>query len=452
MREARISMKIVADGNIPFVAECFSSVGEVKVVDAREITPEAVRDADILLVRSVTRVGAELLAGSKVRFVGTATIGFDHIDVDFLRANNICFASAPGSNANSAAEYVIAALLEIGQRDDIDFEDKSIGIIGAGNVGSRVAKKAAALGIKVYLNDPPLQRYKNSHRGPFDLAQGRHREHRVDKELDNALLRIEQLTRKAEFLPIEELFGCDFITLHTPLTFEGIDKTFHLANEKFFKSLKERCVFFNTSRGGVVDSSALKAVIRSGRLRAVVLDVWENEPNIDMELMSEVDIGTPHIAGYSLDGKIAGMIMIYKAACEYFGLEPKYDAEDFLPEPTIRQLKINPPDARRINPKKGREQDVLAGTVQKVYDIRKDDARLRRILEKPAEKRGEFFDGLRKNYPVRREFGNTTVVIATENPSTWLRAGTEVTENKLISKRLLDKLTGIGFKVGNAKS
>jgi erythronate-4-phosphate dehydrogenase len=405
VREARISMKIVADGNIPFVAKCFSSVGEVKVVDAREITPEAVRDADILLVRSVTRVGAELLAGSKVRFIGTATIGFDHIDVEYLSRNKIGFASAPGSNANSAAEYVIAALLEIGQRDDIDLEDKSIGIIGAGNVGSRVAKKAAALGIKVYLNDPPLQRQ----------------------------------TGDPKYLAIGELFGCDFITLHTPLTFEGIDKTFHLADEKFFKLLKKRCVFFNTSRGRVVDSMALKTAIRAGRLRAVVLDVWENEPNIDTELLRMVDIGTPHIAGYSLDGKIAGMIMIYKAACEYFGLEPKYDAEDFLPEPTIRQLKIDT--------KKGRESrlvGMLAGAVQKVYDIRKDDARLRRILEKPAEKKGEFFDGLRKNYPVRREFGNTTVVIATEN--------TEVTENKLISKRLLDKLTGIGFKVGNAKS
>jgi len=405
-------MKIVADRNIPFVAKCFSSVGEVKVVEGRQITPEAVRDAEILLVRSVTKVGAELLSGSKVRFVGTATIGFDHIDVGFLRQNNIGFASAPGSNANSAAEYVIAALLEIGQRYDIDLEDKSIGVIGAGNVGGRAAKKAAALGMKVYLNDPPLQRYKNSHRG--------HREHRVDKELDNALLRIEQLIGEVEFVPVEELFDCDFITLHTPLTFEGVDKTFHLADEKFFKSLKERCVFFNTSRGGVVDSTALKAAIRSGRLRAVVLDVWENEPNIDMELLRMVDIGTPHIAGYSLDGKVAGMIMIYKTACEYFGLEARYDIEDFLPEPTVRQL--------RINPKSGTEQDVLAGAVQKVYDIRKDDARLRWILERPAEKRGEFFDGLRKNYPVRREFGNTLIVL--EEPC----------------KTVAEKLTEIGFR------
>jgi erythronate-4-phosphate dehydrogenase len=415
-------MKIVADGNIPFVAECFSSIGQVKVVGGREITPAAVRDADILLVRSVTQVGPELLAGSKVRFVGTATIGFDHIDVDFLRENNIGFASAPGSNANSAAEYIIAALLEIGQRFHIDLEGKSIGIIGVGNVGSRVAKKAMVLGMKVYLNDPPLQRYKNSHRG--------HREHRVDKELDNALLRIEQLTGKTEFLPIEELFGCDFITIHTPLTFEGIDKTFHLADERFFNSLKERCVFINASRGGVVYIAALKSAIRSGMLQAVALDVWENEPNIDAELLEMVDIGTPHIAGYSLDGKIAGMIMIYKAACEHFKLEPKYDMQDFLSAPAVREL--------RINPGRGTEQDVVAGTVQKIYDIRKDDGRLRRIPERSAEKRGELFDSLRKNYPVRREFQNTTVVITTE--STELKA-----------EKLLGKLRGIGFKEGKGE-
>lgn len=389
-------MKIVADGNIPFVAECFSSIGQVKVVGGREITPAAVRDADILLVRSVTQVGPDLLAGSKVRFVGTATIGFDHIDADFLRRNNIDFASAPGSNANSAAEYIIAALLEIGQRFHIDLEGKSIGIIGVGNVGSRVAKKAMALGMKVYLNDPPLQRQ----------------------------------TGDPKYLAIEALFDCDFITIHTPLTFEGIDKTFHLADGKFFRSLKEHCVFINASRGGVVDSEALKSAIRSGRLQAVVLDVWENEPNIDTELLEMVDIGTPHIAGYSLDGKIAGMIMIYKAACEHFKLEPKYDMQDFLPAPAVREL--------RINPGRGTEQDVVAGAVRRIYDIRKDDARLRRILERPVEKKGELFDSLRKNYPVRREFQNTTVVIATENTA-------------LKAEKLLGKLRGIGFKEGKGE-
>jgi len=379
-------MKIVADANIPFVKECFSSIGEVTVIGGREMTPWSVADADILLVRSITPVGVDLLAGSRVRFVGTATIGFDHIDVDFLARNNIGFASAPGSNANSAAEYVIAGLLDIGQRYALDLEGRSIGIIGVGNVGSRVAKKCAAMGMDVYLNDPPLQRQ----------------------------------TGDKKYLPLEKLYDCDFITFHTPLTFEGRDKTYHLADEKFFKSLKHRCVFVNASRGGVVDSRSLQSAIKSGRLRAVALDVWENEPDIDIELLKMVDIGTPHIAGYSLDGKIAGMIMIYKAACEYFELEPKFDMENFLPEPSVPEMKL---DSNITN-----DQDALLSAVQKIYRIDKDDTRLRRVLDKPVEDRGKYFDSLRKNYHVRREFQNISVIV------------------KDTYANLAKKLIGIGFK------
>jgi len=382
-------MKIVADENIPFVTECFSSIGQVEAVSGREITPGVIADADVLLVRSITRVDSHLLAGSKVRFIGTATIGFDHIDTEYLSHRNIGFASAPGSNANSAAEYVVAALLSIAKKHQIQLAGKSIGVIGVGNVGSRVAKKAAALGMKVKLNDPPLHRQ----------------------------------TSDAKYLPIEELYDCDFLTLHTPLTFDGIDKTFHLADEKFFKALKAGYVFINTSRGGVVDSSALKTAIKAGMLKAVVLDVWENEPNIDTEILQMVDIGTPHIAGYSLDGKIIGMIMIYNALCDYFGLEAKYDIEDFLSEPIVPELTVNPYD--------GDEQEVLWKTVQKVYDISKDDRRLRDIIKETSEKKGKFFDGLRKNYPVRREFQNTRVILESPN------------------KSIAEKLAGIGFRIAN---
>jgi erythronate-4-phosphate dehydrogenase len=378
-------MNIIADANIPFVTECFSSIGEVKAFGGREITPDVVADADVLLVRSITQVNADLLSGSKVRFVATATIGFDHIDIDFLRQKDVGFASAPGSNANSAAEYVIAGLLEASRKCNINLEGKSIGVIGVGNVGSRVAGKCAALGMRTYLNDPPLRRQ----------------------------------TGQAKYLPLEELYDCDFVTFHTPLTFEGIDKTYHLADEKFFKSLKKVCVFINASRGGVVDSRALKREIQSGRFNYVVLDVWENEPNIDMELLEMVDIGTPHIAGYSLDGKITGLIMIYNAVCEHFGLNPQYNIGDFLPEPVVRQLRIEPA---------GNEQDVLGNAVRKIYDIREDDIKLRRIAEKAEDKRGEYFDGLRKNYPIRREFHNTTVSVGEENST------------------LAKKLKGIGFK------
>lgn len=380
-------MKIVADANIPYVRECFSSIGDVELLGGREITSDAVADADLLLVRSITPVNARLLAGSRAKFVATATIGFDHIDVDYLRRDSIGFASAPGSNANSAAEYVIAALLEIAQKYNIGLEGKSIGVVGVGNVGSRVAKKCQALGMHVRLNDPPLQRQ----------------------------------TGDPKYLPLEELYDCDFLTLHTPLTFDGRDKTFHLADEKLFKSLGQKCAFINASRGAVTNSDALTDAINADALRGVVLDVWENEPNIETELLKIVDIGTPHIAGYSLDGKIAGLIMIYKAACEHFAIVPRHSVEDFLPEPEVPQLRLDPNPANHI--------ETLIAAVKRVYDIRRDDVRLRGIQTTRAGQAGEFFDNLRKEYAVRREFQNTRVVL--ERPC----------------EPLARKLAGIGFSV-----
>lgn len=380
-------MKIVADANIPFVADCFSSIGDVEVVGGRQMSPSIVAGADVLLVRSVTPVNEALLVGSNVQFVATATIGFDHVDVDFLKESNIGFSSAPGSNANSAAEYVIAALLRIAGTHKIRLEGKSIGVIGVGNVGSRVVRKCEALGMRAYLNDPPLQRQ----------------------------------TQDTKYLPLGAVFDCDFVTLHTPLTYEGIDKTFHLADKRFFESLKDGCIFLNASRGGVVDSQALKAAITSGRLKAAALDVWENEPDIDTGLLEMVDLGTPHIAGYSLDGKIGGMIMIYKSVCEYFGLEPKYDVGDVLPEPAVRELDLGEAG--------GDEQQLVSKAVEKIYNVCADDERLRQIVDEPAENRGAFFDGLRKNYPVRREFQNTKVLL--KNTDVALAA----------------KLAGIGFQV-----
>ncbi len=380
-------MKILADANIPYVRECFSSIGDVELLGGREITSDSVTDADVLLVRSITPVNAKLLAGSRVKFVATATIGFDHVDIDYLRRNNIGFASAPGSNANSAAEYVIAALLEIAQKYNIPLQGKSIGVVGVGNVGSRVAKKCHALGMKVLLNDPPLQRQ----------------------------------TGDTKYLPLEKLYDCDFLTLHTPLTFDGRDKTYHLADDKFFKSLAKECVFINASRGAVVDGDALIAAINAGGLQGVVLDVWENEPNIDTELLKMVDIGTPHIAGYSLDGKIAGMIRVYKATCEQFGIEPRRSIEDFLPEPEVPQLWLDPNPANHI--------ETLTAAVEAVYDIRRDDVRLRGIQSTRSGHAGEFFDNLRKEYAIRREFHNTRVVL--ESPC----------------EPLARELAGIGFKV-----
>ncbi len=381
-------MKIVADENIPFVKECFSSIGEVVTVSGRAVDAAIVKDADILLVRSITKVGAELLAESSVKFAATATIGTDHIDKQYLADNNIGFAYAPGSNSNSVAEYVVAGLLALGKKHKFTLEGKSIGIVGVGNVGSKVAIKTAALGMTVVLNDPPLERE----------------------------------TGHEKYRPIEELYGCDFITMHTPLTMEGEDKTFHLAGEAFLRSLTAKPYFVNTSRGGCCDTAALKAALDSGQISGAILDVWENEPNIDNELILKAELSTPHIAGYSYDGKVAGMVMIYAAACECFGLEARHCVEDFLPPPEIAEI--------NVDPESGDEQTIIQDVVQHIYVINRDDFNTREILIVPQDERGKWFDDLRKSYPVRREFQNTKVVFTKPNAS------------------LSNKLKGIGFKIG----
>lgn len=380
-------MKIVADANIPFVKECFSSIGQVHLAAGGQITAELVGDADILLVRSVTKVDAKLLTTTNVKFVGTATIGCEHVDVDYLTANNIGFASAPASNANSVAEYVVAALLSVAHKHKFQLAGKSIGIIGVGNIGVCVENKIRALGMTPVLNDPPLQRQ----------------------------------TGNAKYRPLEELYDCDFITMHTPLTYEGQDMTFHLCDEGFFGSLKNGAFFINTSRGGVVDSTALKDAMGTGRLGGVVLDVWENEPNIDPELIRGVDISTPHIAGYSLDGKVAGMIMIYNTVCAHFGITPAYTVDDFLPPAETPEIVIEDTTPA--------EQAILHQTVQQVYVINRDDFNTREILLVPKDERGRFFDDLRKDYPIRREFQNTIVSVPAEKTN------------------LAARLEGIGFKV-----
>jgi erythronate-4-phosphate dehydrogenase len=383
------TMKIVADQNIPFVKECFSHMGQVVTVGGRQVTPDLVRDADILLVRSITKVGPDLLEGSTVRFVATATIGFEHVDRDYLDSRRIGFASAPGSNANSVAEYITAALLVLARKKQWTLEGKSIGIVGVGNVGSRVEKKCRALGMKVVLNDPPLQRQ----------------------------------TGDARYRPLEEVLGCDFVTLHTPLNKQGPDATFHLADKAFFDRLKSEAVFMNTSRGKVHDETALRQAMEAGRLGAVVLDVWETEPAVNPWLLKNVDISTPHIAGYSYDGKIAGLLMIYQAACRHFGLAVSHTIQDFLPPPDVAEITLSQDDLKRT------DEQILHDLVQRIYVLNRDDFNTREILLQPEGEQGAFFDSLRKNYPVRREFQNTVVELPQTRPA------------------LAQKIAGIGFQV-----
>jgi len=359
-------MRILADENIPLVGEAFGPMGEVVAVPADAIRPLLVRDAQALLVRSVTPVGPALLDGSAVRFVATATIGVDHVNQEYLQQRGIAFASAEGSNAQSVAEYVFTALAVLAERGGWRFRDKALGIVGVGNVGSRVARIAEGLGMTVLRNDPPLARR----------------------------------TGDPKYVLLDALSEADIVTFHVPLTRKGPDATYHRIGENLLSRLKRSVILLNTSRGSVADTAVLKAALGAKRLGGVVLDVWENEPNIDLELLNAVDIATPHIAGYSYDGKVNGTRIILHAFCRHFGLQRMWDPSPLMP----------PPETPRIRLPAGVDaQQAIRYATRAAYDIEADDARLRAIREKPAEGRSAYFKSLRKNYPVRREFPQTTV-------------------------------------------
>jgi erythronate-4-phosphate dehydrogenase len=363
-------MKIVADENIPCVAEAFASLGEVTLCPGRSMQAADVRDADILLVRSVTRVGPELLEGSRVRFVGSATIGFDHIDRDYLQARGIGFATAPGSNATSAAEYVVSALLVLADRKGFELAGRRVGIVGCGNVGSRVRDRLTALGMQCMVNDPPLK------------AQGSH----------------------DDYVELDEILDADVITFHVPFSREGGWPTWHLADRAFLERLKPGAVLVNTARGAVVDNAALDTLLATRDDLTVVLDVWEGEPAISGALMQKVDIGTPHIAGYSLDGKLRGTEMIYRTACEHIAVPAHWRPVNALPARQMLALE----DIQDTGA-------ALRRAVCFAYDVREDDARLRDMLSLPEDERPLYFDRLRKEYPVRREFSETVIRLPGSN-------------------------------------
>jgi erythronate-4-phosphate dehydrogenase len=361
------SVKIVADENIPYIREAFGSVGKVELVAGRSITPALLKDADILLVRSITQVDQSLLEGTGVKMVATATIGTDHIDEEYLRRAGITFASAAGSNSNSVSEYITAALLTLAERKGFDLAGKTIGVIGVGNVGSKVVHKCRELGMNVLKNDPPLQ----------------------------------ELTGSKEYCDLAELLkASDVVTLHVPLTVKDRRPTLHLVNDLFLNHMRPEAFLFNSSRGSVVDGGVLKSALKNKRIAGCVLDVWEGEPNIDPELLELVDLGTPHIAGYSFDGKVNGTEMIYQAACRFLGIPANWDPRTLMPAPAVPMISLEP---------SAKIQDTLRKVVKTIYDIEADDARLREMLTMPGEAHPKHFDRLRKNYPVRREFFNTRI-------------------------------------------
>ncbi len=361
---------IIADENIPFVTEAFSTLGNVTTCSGRDLTSGDVKDADILLVRSVTEVNKALLKGSKIKFIASATAGLNHIDLNYLKKQNIAFANAPGSNAISAAEYVISGICHWSLLNNKPLDSLSLGIIGFGNVGSRVQQYAKALGIECIASDPPLE----------DAG-------------------IKGLN------PLNEILKCDIVTLHVPLTISGgIEKQQHptlkLLDKTAIDTLKPGCLLINAARGGVIHEQALLDRIHKNNDLTLILDVWENEPNINLQLLHKTLIGTPHIAGYSLDGKIRGTEMIYHACCNFLHKKPTWSvAELELPDGNLNDI-----DQR---------QDIRQQIVS-AYDICADDQRLKQLLDDKQQMSnlkapGEYFDQLRKNYPVRREFGEQII-------------------------------------------
>lgn len=353
----RVMMLIVADENMPLVREAFAPLGTVRTVAGRTLQREEVRDADILLVRSVTRVDRELLEGSRVHFVGTATIGTDHLDLDYLSASGISVASAAGSNANAVVDYVLSALSALDNILEELLAGKRVGIVGLGNVGARLLKRLRNMGVDCVGYDPLLP---------------------VSSDLPRA--------------DLDTVLAADIVCCHAPLTREGEYPTYHMLNASRLQRLREGAVLLNAGRGGVIDNIELKQLLSArGDLRAI-LDVWEYEPIVDNDLLAQVALATPHIAGYSLDGKVAGTRMMLEACCSFLS----------IPIPTFNNARIDLP--RIYVPEGLSGAALIRAAVHAVYDVRADDRRMRAALHNlRGDQIGTAFDLLRKNYPERRE-------------------------------------------------
>jgi erythronate-4-phosphate dehydrogenase len=359
-------MNIIVDENITYAKEAFSSFGNIRLLNGRSILNEELKNADVLIVRSITKVNEKLLSGSKVQFIGTATIGTDHIDLSYLEKNKIAFADAKGCNADSVAEYVFAALLKVASEEKISLEDKTIGVVGIGNIGSRVVRLANSLGMKVLKNDPPLER----------------------KGIGS------------NYFSLDDILKADIITFHVPLNLEGVDKTFHLLDKNNLSKIKSGTIIINTSRGPVIDNRALLGEQERKKLN-LILDVWENEPSINVDLLSKTKIGTSHIAGYSFEGKVNGTKMIYDSLCKYLGVQATW--QPVLPKIIKSELNI---------PNGFNDEEKFYRLFSSIYDLENDDKKLREISNIKINEQPSYFDRLRKEYPVRREFSNYTITIS----------------------------------------
>jgi len=359
-------IRIIADENIPFLKGVLEPYADINYLPGSQINRNSISDADALLVRTRTRCNSELLSGSRVKFIGTATIGFDHINTDFCDNNNIKWTNARGCNSSSVMQYIASALLRISAEAGFSLKDSTLGIIGVGNVGSKVQKLAGAMGMRIILNDPPRERNEGS-------------------DIFSSLSHL--------------LNGSDIITLHVPLNADGQDKTLHLFNKETFSNVRKGAWFINSSRGEVAETEAVKDALGGEILKGTVIDVWEREPEIDIPLMHMSFLATPHIAGYSADGKANGTSVVVRQLSEFFNLPLTDWYPSEIPAPPAPLIPID------CNGK-GNEE-ILRKAVLHTYNIVEDDIRLR---FDPTR-----FEKERENYPVRREFNAYTVELRDGN-------------------------------------
>jgi erythronate-4-phosphate dehydrogenase len=359
------TMKFVIDDKIPYIGGVLEKFGEVVYCSGAATTPAVVRDADALVTRTRTICNAQLLGGSRVKFIATATIGYDHIDVDYCRSAGIAWANAPGCNSKSVEQYIAAALLHIAVKRGRPLREQTLGVVGVGHVGAKVATIARKLDMNVLLNDPPR----------MDMRQV------PDAELP-------------DFVPLNKIAShADIITFHVPLEKSGNYATWHAMNAQFFQRLARKPVVINSCRGPVMDTQAVKNAVKNGQISGLVIDCWENEPDIDRELLSMTDIATPHIAGYSRDGKANGTAMSIHALSRFFGLGlEKWYPESIAP-PSIPLIEL---DGNGLT-----NEQMIEYAVRSSYNIMQDDHALRTAPQ--------LFEKLRGDYPPRREFPAFTV-------------------------------------------
>lgn len=346
-------MKILADTHIPYLKGVAEQFGKVSYLPGDQFTKEAVKENDVLIVRTVTHFDEKILKGSNVKLICSATIGFDHIDTDYCDAHNIAWRTAPGCNAGSVEQYVTASLLCMAEKNNFKLKDKTIGIVGVGNVGKEVAHACELLGMKILLNDPPRRETENS-----DLF--------VD---------LKTIQKQA-----------DIITFHTPLIREGKHPTFHLANDKFFDDLTRNPIIINSSRGAVVDNQALRYALNTKIISGAIIDTWENEPNIDTKLLQLVDVATPHIAGYSADGKWNATKMSLYTINDFFNLKKEH----------IELIPIQEPENKEIDLSMHTADEQIAHAVLHTYNPLNDS----KLLKEDPDK----FYYFRSHYPLRREY------------------------------------------------